>query len=63
MEENLKKVMRLFKLLIELQENKGKQVCNEIVHQNLSKTDTLKKLKPSNYTSEAKNTIVSNAIS
>ena len=54
-------VTRPFKLLIELQENKGKEVYDEIVHENLSKINMLKKLKPRNYAGKAKNTIINNA--
>ena len=43
---------------MELQENKGKEMCNGIVTFNLSKTATLKKLKPLNFTGGAKNLIV-----
>ena len=47
--------------MIESQEI-GKEVCNKIVHWNLSKTDVLKKLKPRNCTGEAKNATTTNAI-
>ena len=59
---NLKTATRPFKLLIEPQEKKGKEVCDEIVYQNLSKTDALKNIKPHNCTGEAKNAIISNTI-
>ena len=60
--DNLDTASHPFKLTMEIQERKGKQTCNEIVHDNLSKTAALKKLKPYNYTGDAKNTIINNAI-
>ena len=48
--------------MMELQEIKGKEIYDDIVYRELSKTDALKKLKPYNYTGEAKNAIINNAI-
>ena len=45
-----------------MQDNKGKEVCNNITHNNLAKTAAAKKLKPCNFTGEAKNLIIKNAI-
>jgi len=60
--DNLKSATRPFKLTMELQEIKGKEIYDDIVYRELSKTDALKKLKPYNYTGEAKNAIINNAI-
>ena len=51
-----------FKLAVEMQNNKGKEICNNTIFRNLSKTVVLKKLKLCNYPSEAKNAIINNAL-
>ena len=62
MKDNLQIATCPFKLVIELQELKGKEVYNDIVYQDLSKIDMLKKLIPHNYTGKAKQVIINNAI-
>ena len=42
--DDLDAVSRPFKLTMKMQEQKGKETYNEIVCDNLSKTDALKKL-------------------
>lgn len=43
---------------MEMQNNKGKEVCDDIVFRNLSKSAALKKLKPHNHPGNAKNAII-----
>ena len=62
MKDNLERVAHPFKLTIETQDKKWKEICNSIIFNNLSKTATLKKLKAHNCTSEAKNINIENAI-
>ena len=45
-----------------MQNRKGLEICNSIVYENLSKSTTLKKLKPYNCTGDAKNTIINNSM-
>ena len=51
-----------FKLVIETQDNKGKEICNNIVFRNSSKTAALKKIEYFACTGEAKNLIINKAI-
>jgi len=59
--ENLGTAARPFKLTMDMQEKKGKEIYRDIVHGSLNKTDALKKLKPYNFTGDAKNLIISSA--
>ena len=52
----------LFMLTIAMQDKKGKEVYDEIIHNKLIKAVVGKKLKPHNFTGEAKNLIINNAI-
>ena len=60
-EDNLNTATCPFKLTMERQDSKGREVCNDIVHNKLSKTAAFKKLKPYNFTGEVKNMIINNA--
>ena len=55
-------VTRPFKLIIEMQENKGIEVYDDIICNNLAKIAATKKSKPCDFTGEAKNLIRNNAI-
>ena len=47
---------------MKMQDEKGHEVHNQIVYENLSRNKALKFFKPHNHTGEAKNIIIDNAL-
>ena len=47
---------------MKIQDEKGREVCNQIVCENLSRNKSLRILKPYNHTGEANNIIIDNAL-
>ena len=59
--DNLNTATHPFKLIMESQERKGKEVCNDAANGDSNKIDVLRKLKPCDFTGNSKNAMTNNA--